>query len=109
MSNDFDYGVVHLYPQYCEHFDGYVAGDRRGLERLRDAITLALDVGEAELMTMASDAEGYLLYVVRVPDEKVPHLMTAYSSEFSEDTRQNAVHPYYLLSPSQQDSGSNKE
>src|SRR3546814_12191304 len=70
-------GWLHLYGQHLWHDEAYIAGDRAGIEMLRDALNEAL--GAAAGVSMAADAfagdgEGYNVSV---------HVLTDRSEERS--------------------------
>jgi hypothetical protein len=92
-----EYGVLHVFPQYSNHDEAYIAGTPGELRVLRDAINEALLHGEAEMGTFASDGEGYEIHIVAVDDATSQLLATAYTADYCEESRPNALHPYDIL------------
>lgn len=58
-----------------------IVGDRKGLERLRDAVDLAIVKGAGGALLYCSDGEGYALAVALEPD--MSEVQTSYSGENS--------------------------
>ncbi len=50
---------LHIRPQNWNHDSAEIVGTRAGLSALRDAISVALEVGESEASAIANDGEGY--------------------------------------------------
>jgi hypothetical protein len=61
--------ICHVYAQHAYHSPATIEGERLALERIRDAIDLALKTGmDAEATVMAGDGEGYGIEVkIRSP------------------------------------------
>jgi len=57
---------VNIYAQYIYHSPATIRGTRNGLVALRDALTKAIDEGEATAVVFASDGEGYGIKCRRV-------------------------------------------
>lgn len=57
--------LLHVYPQYMEHCEAIIVGNREGLELLLAAVNAALNTGLGTEQVMASDGEGYDVIVVR--------------------------------------------
>lgn len=74
-----EYGTLNTYPQHAWHGHAEIRGDRQGLTVLRDAITDAIEAGEGERMTCASDGEGYTVHVYRMPDAAGEDYMKVWS------------------------------
>jgi hypothetical protein len=60
--------LCHLYGQGMWHDNAYVVANRIGLEKLREAIDIALNNGEFRMSSSTSDNEGYDLFISCVPD-----------------------------------------
>lgn len=60
--------LCHLYGQGMWHDNAYIVANRIGLEKLREAIDMALNNGEFRMSSSTSDDEGYSLFVSCVPD-----------------------------------------
>lgn len=88
-------GVLHLFPQYAHHCEAYIVGTREELQALQEAITEALVLGDAELLTMASDGEGYDVNIVLVDQAQSEKLATAYTADYAQDS--HGLHPYTIL------------
>ena len=94
------WNFLHLYPQPFWHDEAYIVGNRKGLERLRDALNKALeDEGDVDVSVnvMANDGEGYSVHVVKVNDgEKINMLAVPYTDEISKERDAEALYPHAL-------------
>lgn len=66
--------LLQIYPQYMEHNEARIVGNRSALEHLRDIINEALQKGAAETSDgpdciWARDGEGYHVEVKVGPDD----------------------------------------
>lgn len=57
---------LHVYGQWFFHSEARIRGTKEGLTALRDALTLAIEKGQAEADVLAADGEGYSVLVQRV-------------------------------------------
>jgi hypothetical protein len=71
--------VLHVFGQDTYHAPVAIVGTREGLGALRDAITRALDTGEAAAASsMAKDGEHYAAVVVPVTVQQMEEVPLAY-------------------------------
>lgn len=70
--------LLHLYEQSSWHEDGYILGNRKGLEALRDAISAALDGKPEAAKVTQNDGEFYHLTVRCVGDAWMSKVPTNY-------------------------------
>lgn len=61
---------LHIYAQHSPHDDAAIVGNKLALTELRRAIDEALEEHESEGYVIASDGEGYEVYVVRIENEE---------------------------------------
>ena len=73
--------ILHLYPGETYHAEGYVAGNRDGLIKLRDAIDRAITLGKGAAPVSINDGEGYTCFVLCVPNEEADNLIVPYTAE----------------------------
>ena len=91
-------GNVMLYSQFSWHTEGFVCGDREGLQRLRDAITRALNDGQSQATVFAGDGEGFTLHVLMRDEEFLAtKLKSPYTWEAAADNRDHVVWPSELV------------
>lgn len=57
---------LHVYGQYSYHSEAKIRGTANGLIALRDALSKAIESGEAIAKVIASDGEGYNVEIQRV-------------------------------------------
>src|SRR5690625_4592809 len=89
-----DTGDLHIYAQTCWHDDAYIAGTRKGLEDLRDAISRALSGRPSIMQAFTGDGEGYDVYVFEASSDYMgTRLMMPYTDEHALDGRSNVYHP----------------
>lgn len=79
--------TLHIYGQFAQHSDAYIAGDKEALLRLRNLIDLAIQDGVEGVNFFANDGEGYTTYVYCLPNEEVDKLSTPYTWEYAQDNR----------------------
>jgi hypothetical protein len=72
---------LHLYAQFHWHDEAHIAGTRKGIEALRDALTAALvnPDGVALASGFVNDGEGYFITVHVVPFAEMERLATPYA------------------------------
>lgn len=93
--------VVHLWAGASFHEDGYIVGNKEGLEALRRAIDYALvnsdcDVSISKTFDIfTSDGEGYDLHVIVTKD--TDKIALPYTEDFAEEHRDNAVYPWHMV------------
>jgi hypothetical protein len=92
--------VIHLWPGASWHEDGYIVGNRKGLETLRDSINAALlnsqcDRSEDIREVTVCDGEGYGLHVIAT--EHTDYLAVPYTWEPAVEHRENAVYPWDMM------------
>lgn len=93
--------VVHLWAGASFHEDGYIVGNKEGLEALRRAIDYALvnsdcDVSISKTFDIfTSDGEGYDLHVIVTKD--TDKIALPYTEYFSKEGRRNAVYPFQMV------------
>src|SRR5690348_14978169 len=92
-----DMETVHVYAQGAWHKEAYIAGNRSGLEKLRNALATALESGAADANVFVNDGEGYEICVRLVDDETANKLIVPYTEEYARGSRQDGeVYPYQL-------------
>lgn len=102
MSKDKD-PKCHIYSQRSWHDRAYIIGNKRGLEKLRDAINLTLEKGNTKNLFWPKDLEGYDVLITCLEDEVFDDLELPYSSEFYERLDDEIEYhtvfkkPYYTL------------
>jgi len=72
-----------------------IVGDRKGLERLRDAVDVAIARGAGGALLFCSDGEGYALAVALEPD--MSEVQTSYSGEISPQRSKRERVPMYAV------------
>ena len=81
--------LLHIYPQYAQHIDVCIAGNREGLEALRDAIERTLSFinppCSSKVGAFVGDGEGF------------DSLAVPYISEYASETRPDAVPPWKYI------------
>lgn len=87
--------TLHIYGQRWWHDTATVMGDRESLERLRDAIIVALENGIGECEAMTSDGEGYTVRVMLIPPEADlwPRFALPYRDEMAQGTSRDREWP----------------
>src|SRR3546814_5267890 len=81
-------GWLHLYGQHLWHDEAYIAGDRAGIEMLRDALNEALGAADGVSMAadvFAGDGEGYNVSVHVLPDAEFQRLAMPYTDEIARE------------------------
>lgn len=88
--------ILHLYSPAAFHEPQGIAGNREGLERLMDAIKLALELGDISQcgLYQTSDGEGYDLFVSLVPESDVVKMALPYTEDYAKEHREGAVWPW---------------
>lgn len=86
--------TLHIYGQFAQHSNVYIAGDRISLIRLREAINLALDNDVEEMEFFTNDGEGYSVVVSCLSEDKMDTLGVPYTWEHVQDNR--VVFPWNL-------------
>ena len=65
--------IVNIYSQQGEHCEAKIVGNNEGLRELIKAIMVAIESGYGETSKkegiIASDGEGYIVKVARMPDD----------------------------------------
>ncbi|RXH51250.1 hypothetical protein D6T70_12350 [Kurthia gibsonii] len=84
LMNKNKYPKCHIYAQNSWHDEAYIIGNRQGLEKLRDALTLTLEKGNTKNNFWPKDLEGYDVLIACVEDAEMNDLELPYSSEFYE-------------------------
>src|SRR3546814_9713108 len=82
-------GWLHLYGQHLWHDEAYIAGDRAGIEMLRDALNEALGAADGVSMAadvFAGDGEGYNVSVHVLPDAEFQRLAMPYTDEIARES-----------------------
>ena len=92
--------VIHLWAGASFHEDGYIVGNKEGLESLRRAIDYALvnsdcDVSTSNTEVSASDGEGYDLHIILTKD--TDKIALPYTEDFAEEQRDDAVYPWHMV------------
>lgn len=115
-----DIVLLHIYAQAQWHSPSCIIGNRAGLERLREAVTNALDGGMGETPEVdgvfASDGEGYEVLVMRedgpwsnYPDTELTvwdRLVMPYREDEARDLpRDTDIQPAQLWMHRQQEAG----
>ncbi|GEK32483.1 hypothetical protein [Kurthia sibirica] len=101
--NENRYPKCHIYSQDSWHDEAYIIGNKKGLEKLRDAINLTLEKGNTKNDFWPKDLEGYDVLIACVEDEVLDDLALPYSPEFYDrlDDEKEAYtvlkKPYYAL------------
>lgn len=75
-------GWLHLFGQACWHDSVHIAGDRAGIEMLRDALTAALDDAQGVSMcadVFTNDGEGYNVSIHVLPKGEMDRLAVPYT------------------------------
>lgn len=86
--------ILHIYGQYAQHSDLYIAGDAAALMKLKLAIEHALTVGKSSFDSFQNDGEGYDVTVHCLTTDNMDRLSTAYSWEHAQDYR--TVYPWNI-------------
>ena|SRR3990167_301259 len=93
--------LLHIYPQYAQHIDVCIAGNREGLEALRDAIERTLSFinppCSSKVGAFVGDGEGFACHVIRIADTDFDSLAVPYISEYASETRPDAVPPWKYI------------
>lgn len=89
-------GTLHFYAQEGPHDVAYVAGTKKALILLRDAIDRALSSGRSEFWTFASDGEGYAVIVHEVCDSLAARLAVPYMRDEYMERSREAIRPFDL-------------
>ena len=86
-------GTLHIYSPIWQHADGFILGDQKALEDLRDAIDRVLS-GEEPTGFNASinDGEGYSVRVAMLSESDMSKLTVPYTDEMERSTRGVAPH-----------------
>lgn len=92
-----EYGVLHVFAQYAHHTDAYIVGTSQDLLALRNTLDQAMSRADAQMVAFASDGEGYDLHVVQIDQDQAQRLLTAYTADYAEDSRETALHPWHIL------------
>jgi hypothetical protein len=90
---------MHVYSQESYHEESSIVGDRSSLTKLRDAITVALEKGQGQMDSFASDGEGYTTYVILLDslDQRWNKLVMPYTAEFAKDYHEDRIGPHVLI------------
>ncbi len=90
---------VHVYSNWCQHSDAWIAGEEEGLRALRDAIDKALASGTVAtaVEAQANDGESYNLFVVKLPPETFGTLSPTYQDPTARTESPTYRHPFECI------------
>lgn len=76
--------TLHIYAQSSWHDEAWIAGNREGLTRLRDAIDKALLDGKGNSdHVFTTDGEGYRVIAMKLTDEELGKLGMPYTDDIA--------------------------
>lgn len=76
--------TLHIYAQACWHDEAWIAGNREGLTRLRDAIDKALLDGHGKSdRVFTADGEGYHVVAMKLADQEFGKLGMPYTAKIA--------------------------
>jgi len=93
--------VIHLWAGASFHEEGYIVGNKDGLEALRRAIDYAIANSDCEMSdsktfdVFTSDGEGYDVHVIVTKNTN--EIALPYTEDFAEEYRKNAVYPWHMI------------
>lgn len=85
MSKNEKYPMCHIYGQKDWHDEVLIAGNKEGLERLRDLIDLTLEHGFGKTDLWPKDMECYDVYMACVSEKELTDIEIPYSDEVCEE------------------------
>jgi hypothetical protein len=93
--------VVHLWAGEIFHEEGYIVGNKEGLEALRRAIDYAIvnsdcDMCDSKTFHISTcDGEGYDIHVVVT--KNTDEIALPYTHEYATERRDNALYPWQMV------------
>ena len=86
--------ILHIYGPYAHHDDVLIVGTQKALERLRAALTEALDGGRGETTRFfVNDGEGFALEVRLETEGALDRYVPPYSADYLQDPVANPNWP----------------
>ena len=74
--------TLHIYAQDCWHDEAWIAGNRDGLVKLRNAIDKAIvDGNGSSKRVFTNDSEAYQVKVIKLTDEQLGKLYLPYTDK----------------------------
>lgn len=86
---------IHVYGPDAHHDTAYIVANREGLKQLWFALKEAFDTGSASIEAFTGDGEGFSLQIAQC--EKMEYVVTPYTADYAQDSRTDALKPWYLV------------